>query len=215
MNDDELKKRIAEISFEYWYQRALYQRIGQQHISGEVKKVRKAAVHFLQVLEEMPYGGAAINRQMQMRGPSSGPKGRLKDIKESLQSCDRIQKVSGHRGTREKHHVEITVEALVQLWSKLTGQPFIFNLDAAKDKNRSKAFVHAGPSFVHGMLGALDPPVEKGDGIDADLDDATTAAIKAADTKVLFEEVANALKKVSASRNFSSENPPNINDFTD
>jgi hypothetical protein len=68
----------------------------------------------------------------------------------------------------------------------MSSQPFTFNLDAYPDDGSPKAFVYDGPLFVQKIIEAIDP--------------------EAPDANLTFQEVLNALKKVSKSRNTASEN---------
>ncbi len=191
LSDGALKQHVTAIVNGYWFERAWYERLGPQHPSKEVQKVEKAAASFLRVLGDAPaYARAAISHRMYFHAASPDSQNELKSTEEAvrkvLDGCRRIPKVAGRRGTREKRHVEITAKALVQLWFEMSGEPFVFNLEPHPLVGRHKAFVYEGPLFVYQMIEAIDPEVSDPGGI--------------------FEEVSNALKKVSESRKAPSEN---------
>jgi hypothetical protein len=191
LSDDALKQWVMEIANDYWFERAWYERLGPQHTSKEVLKVEKATTAFLKVLETTPgYVKAAISRRMHIQAPSGELLDGLKRTEEALmyllRACQKVPKVAGRRGTREKRHVEITAQALTELWSDMSGKPFVFNLDTHQEPGRSIAFIYQGPLFVQKMIEAIDP--------------------EASEPGVIFGEVSNALKKVSESRKTSSGN---------
>lgn len=164
LRPEDFGRRIEAIATQYWHKRQWNDRVKPAGIKKSIGPILKATERLRYLLRSSPDYRDLIKVHRSHPWPSARDQAsdlsRLEAALDVLATaCQDSLEAKGRRGSPEKSHIKMAVDALVQLWVDATGEAFMRSYETGEGENGVQEFVSHSPRFVQFVLQAIDEEV--------------------------------------------------------